>query len=159
MPLLLRCSSLQRLRQHRPGGEVLAGPARRPAAGAYTVPLLGGRPALRPAEARRHVDNEAGTAGHRGPWLAEALRAAYDEAWSGYGQAPRGASGEPTSRRLPPYFRNRLAELVAVRRQKSICAEVREVRWQVSEHVGHLRKHPEEYTAALLGFLKSCTSA
>ena len=63
------------------------------------------------------------------------------------------------SRRLPPCFRNRLAELVTARRQKGICAEVREVRWQVSEHVGHLRKHPEEYTAALLGFLKSCTTA
>ena len=48
---------------------------------------------------------------------------------------------------------------MAARRQKGICAEVREVRWQVSEHVGHLRKHPEEYTAALLGFLKSCTTA
>ena len=53
---------------------------------------------------------------------------------------------------------HRLAELVAARRQKGTCAEVREVRWQVSEHVGHLRKHPEEYTAALLGFLKSCTT-
>ena len=55
-------------------------------------------------------------------------------------------------------FRHRLDELVAARRQKGTCAEVREVRWQVSEHVGHLRKHPEEYTAALLGFLKSCTT-
>ena len=84
-------------------------------------------------------------------------RAAYDEAWSGVERSR--ASGEPASRRLPPCFRNRLAELVAARRQKGICAEVREVRWQVSEHVGHLRKHPEEYTAALLGFLKSCTTA
>ena len=80
-------------------------------------------------------------------------RAAYDEAWSGAERSR--ASGEPASRRLPPCFRNRLAELVAARRQKGICAEVREVRWQVSEHVGHLRKHPEEYTAALLGFLKT----
>ena len=42
--------------------------------------------------------------------------------------------------------------------QQRASAEVREVRWQVSEHVGHLRKHPEEYTAALLGFLRSCTT-
>ena len=84
-------------------------------------------------------------------------RAAYVEAWPGAERSR--ASGKPASRRLPPCFRNRLAELVAARRQKGICAEVREVRWQVSEHVGHLRKHPEEYTAALLGFLKSCTTA
>ena len=47
---------------------------------------------------------------------------------------------------------------MAARRQKRTCAEVRELRWRVSEHVGHLRKHPEEYTAALLGFLRSCTT-
>ena len=44
---------------------------------------------------------------------------------------------------------------MAARRQQRASAEVREVRWQVSEHVGHLRKHPEEYTAALLGFLSA----
>ena len=78
---------------------------------------------------------------------------------SGAGR-PGGGSGELASwpEAVPPPSRRRLAELVAGRRQKRACAEVREVRWQVSEHVGHLRKHPEEYTAALLGFLRSCTT-
>ena len=158
MPLLVRCHRLQRLRPHRPGGRVLAGPARRPAAGAHTVPLLGRRPALRPAEARRHVEHEAGAAGERGPRLAEGYGSTWHEheAWSG---AERSLGRASWPKAVPPCFRDRLAELVAARRQKGTCAEVREVRWQVSEHVGHLRKHPEEYTAALLGFMKSCTTA
>ena len=48
----------------------------------------------------------------------------------------------------------KLAELIAARRQKGSCAEVVARRWEVSEHVGHMRKHPEEYRKALLGFLK-----
>ena len=79
---------------------------------------------------------------------------------SGAGRPGGGGSAELASwpEAVPPPSRHRLAELVAGRRQKRACAEVREVRWQVSEHVGHLRKHPEEYTAALLGFLRSCTT-
>ena len=50
----------------------------------------------------------------------------------------------------------KVSELVAARRQRGTCAEVRVMRWGVSQHVGHVRKHPEEYTAALLGFLKGC---
>ena len=93
-----------------------------------------------------------------GPWLAEAWGRTGGRR-SGAGR-PRGGSGELASwpEAVPPSSRHRLAELVAARRQKRACAKVRELRWQVSEHVGHLRKHPEEYTAALLGFLRSCTT-
>ena len=93
-------------------------------------------------------------AGQRGPRLWPKRGAACGTIWRR--EEPRESQLAEGCATL--FLLHRLAELVAARRQKGTCAEVREVRWQVSEHVGHLRKHPEEYTAALLGFLKSCTT-
>lgn len=48
---------------------------------------------------------------------------------------------------------DKLEQLIAARRAAG--AEVQEVRWERSQHVGHLLKHYKEYTAALFGFLAS----
>ena len=47
----------------------------------------------------------------------------------------------------------RLEALIAKRREGG--ADVRERRWAVSQHVGHLRCHPEQYKAAVLEFLQA----
>lgn len=48
---------------------------------------------------------------------------------------------------------DRLDQLVADRRQAG--ADVAAVRWEESQHVGHLLKHPKQYKAALFDFLGS----
>ncbi len=50
---------------------------------------------------------------------------------------------------------DKLEQLIADR--KAAGADVQEVRWKRSQHVGHLLKHYKEYTAALFGFLASLT--
>ena len=46
----------------------------------------------------------------------------------------------------------KLESLLAARKQAG--ADVRSVRWETSQHVGHLRSHPQEYSEALLQFLE-----
>jgi hypothetical protein len=48
----------------------------------------------------------------------------------------------------------RLAELITARRAAGHASAVEEKRWAVSEHVGHIRCHFDEYSEALTGFLR-----
>lgn len=51
----------------------------------------------------------------------------------------------------------RISELVAEKRRRG--QEVRARCWESSEHVGHLRRHRDEYTRLLLGFLEDCEAS
>lgn len=51
----------------------------------------------------------------------------------------------------PLCLADKLDELIAARRAAG--ADVEAVRWEASQHVGHLMRHPRRYRQALLGFL------
>lgn len=51
----------------------------------------------------------------------------------------------------------RITELVAEKRQRGQDVQAR--CWDSSEHVGHLRRHKEEYTRLLLGHLARCEAS